>query len=131
MADEFLANQSVLNTVKSICGIHPTNSDFDRDLIPAINAVLFILYQEGLADESYRIDGELTTWGDILLNSEQPEAISAISEWVGLRTKLIFDPPTSSALMDALKQNIDELEWRGFITNNYVGEIGELYGSTE
>ena len=128
MEDEYVASQSVLNSVKDICGIHPTNSDFDRDLIPAINSVLFILYQEGLADKSYRINDELTTWGDILLNGQSPEAISTIIEWVGLRTKLIFDPPTSSSLMDALKQNIDELEWRGFITNNYVGEIRRLYG---
>lgn len=121
------AEQSILNTVKGICGIHPTNSDLDRDLIPALNSVLFILYQEGLADESYTVTDELKTWGDILVNGDHPEAINSIAEWVGLRTKLIFDPPTSSALMQALKDNIAELEWRGYITNNYVGEIDKIY----
>ena len=127
--EPILAEQSILNSVKDICGIHPTNSDFDKDLIPALNSVLFILYQEGLADESYTVTDEFKTWGDILLNGEHPEAINSIVEWVGLRTKLIFDPPTSSALLQALKDNIAELEWRGFITANYVGEIGELYGN--
>ena len=123
-----LLEQSILHSVKGICNIHPENSDFDRDLIPALNSVLFILYQEGLADESYAVTDDLKTWGDILLDGKTPEAIHNIVEWVGLRTKLIFDPPTSSALMQALKENIAELEWRGYITNNYVGEIGELYG---
>ena len=126
--DEVVTDQSVLYSVKYICGIHPANHDFDHDLIPALNSVLFILYQEGLSDKPYRVVDETLTWGDILLNGEHPEAISTIVEWVGLRTKMIFDPPTSSALMDALKENIAELEWRGFITNNYIGEIGRLYG---
>lgn len=126
--DSYSLDQSILNTVKAICGIHPANSDFDRDLIPATNAVLFILYQEGLADEAYTIQDNQKTWRDILLKEQTPEALSCIVEWVALRTKLIFDPPTSSALMQALKDNIAELEWRGYITNNYIGEIGELYG---
>ena len=104
------AEQSILNTVKDICGIHRANTDFDKDLIPAVNSVLFILYQEGLADESYLISDNTKTWGDILLNESTPEALPAIAEWVSLRTKLIFDPPTSSALMQALKDNIAEIE---------------------
>lgn len=123
--------ESILDTVKDIIGIDRKNYDFDRDLILAINAVLAILHQEGLADEYYTIKDNTKTWDDILLHKQTPEAISMIKQWVGLRTKLIFDPPTSSALMNALTETISELEWRGFITDNYVGEIGELYGEVE
>lgn len=124
-------DDSILETVKDVIGIDRTNYDFDRDLILAINPVLAILHQEGLADEYYRIKDNTTTWNDILVHKQTPEAISMIQEWVGLKTKLIFDPPTSSPLMQALKDNIAELEWRGFITENYIGEIGELYGEVE
>lgn len=122
-------NESILETVKDIIGIERCNHDFDRDLIYAINSVLAILCQEGLADKNYTINDNTKTWNEILLNGQTPEAISFIQQLVGLRTKLIFDPPTSSALMQALKDNIAELEWRGYITNNYIGEIGELYGT--
>ena len=128
MVHEYKMNASILDSVKDIIGIDPKNIDFDRDVILATNAVLFILYQEGLTDENYRIYDNTKTWEEILLKEQEPEALNTIIEWTGLRTKLLFDPPTSGILMQALKDNIAELEWRGFITNNYVGEIGEIYG---
>lgn len=124
-------NNSILTTVKEVIGIDSSNRDFDNDLIIAINAVLFILYQEGLTDENYKITGYDKTWSDILLNGITPEALSSIIEWTGLKTKMLFDPPTSSILADAIKNNIAELEWRAFITNNYVGEIGSIYSEIE
>lgn len=121
-------NISILESVKEAIGIDIKNTDFDKDLILAINAVLFILYQEGLADESYKINDDTTTWDEILLNGVTPEALPAIIEWTALKTRMLFDPPTSSVLAEAIKENIAELEWRAFITNNYVGEIAGLYG---
>ena len=117
-------NDSILITVKEKIGIDRNNTDFDRDLIIAINAVLFILYQEGLSDENYKIKDTTKKWSDILLNGVTPDALEEIKEWTGLKVKMLFDPPTSSVLGDAIKENINELEWRAFITNNYVGEIG-------
>ena len=124
-------DESILDTVKDIIGIDRKNYDFDRDLVLAINAVLAILHQEGIADKYYTISDNTKTWRDILLKEETPEAISMIQQWVGMRTKLLFDPPTSSVLNQALQDSIAELEWRSYITNNYVGEIGEWYGSDE
>lgn len=121
-------DESILHTVKDVLGIDRKNYDFDKDLIPAVNAILAILYQEGLADKYYTIRDDTKTWDDILVKNITPEAISFIKQWLPLKVKLIFDPPTSSALLQALKDTIAELEWRGYITNNYVGEIGELYG---
>lgn len=124
-------NNSILTSVKEVIGIDGSNTDFDHDLVIAINAVLFILYQEGLTDENYKITGYDKTWSDILLNGMTPDALSSIIQWTGLKTKMLFDPPTSSILADAIKNNIAELEWRAFITNNYVGEIGSLYDLTD
>ena len=121
-------SDSILQTVKDQIGIDRRNSDFDRDLIMCINPVLFILYQEGLTDDNYEIQDDTATWDEILLNEKTPEALNVMVKWVGLRTKLLFDPPTSSVLLQALKDQAAELEWRAFITNNYIGEIGELYG---
>ena len=124
-------DDSILETIKDQIGIDRKNTDFDRDLIMAINPVLFILFQEGLTVENYEIRDNTTTWDQILLKGEHPVALNVMIKWAGLRTKMLFDPPTSSILRDAIKANIDELEWRGFITNNYVGEIGELYGDSK
>lgn len=115
-------NQSILDSIKDVIGIDRRNTDFDRDLIIAINAVLFIIYQEGLSDEPHTIKDNSSVWSDIL-HEDKSINLRTLITWAGLKTKSIFDPPTSSALATALKDTIDELEWRGFITTNYVGEI--------
>ena len=123
-----MTKASIMNSIKNVIGIDEANTDFDKDLVIAINAVLSVLYQLGLADKYYFITDASKTWEDILLEEQTPDALHLIIEWAGLKTKLLFDPPTSGILIQALKDNIAELEWRAFITNNYVGEIGELYG---
>ena len=35
-----------------------------------------------------------------------------VKTYVSKKTRLIFDPPTSSSVMEALKGIISELEWR-------------------
>lgn len=122
MDDKNPMDESIMDSIKETIGIHVDNHDFDPNLIIAINAVLFIIYQEGLSDEPYTIKDNTTKWSDILIK-DKPIEIRTLITWVGLKTKSIFDPPTSSALADALKRALDELEWRGFITTNYVGEI--------
>lgn len=44
----------------------------------------------------------------------------SVSTLVALKVRLIFDPPASSAIADAIKANIDRIEWR--LNLNY--EIG-------
>ena len=112
MVHEYKMNASILDSVKDIIGIDPRNIDFDRDLILAINAVLFILYQEGLTDENYRIYDNTKTWEEILLKEQEPEALNTIIEWTGLKTKLLFDPPTIGAVMESINNQIHELEYR-------------------
>ena len=124
-------DDSILETVKDQIGIDRRNTDFDRDLIMCINSILFILYQEGLLQENYEIMDNVPTWQDVLLEERSKDALNVLIKWVGLRVRLLFDPPTSSVLLQALKDNAAELEWRAFITNNYVGEIGDLYGEVE
>lgn len=119
-------DESILDSVKTIIGIDEMNTDFDPDLVMATNAVLFIIYQEGLSDKAYRIHDKTTKWSEVLIK-DKPINLETLVTWTGLKVKQIFDPPTSSILADALKNTLAELEWRGFITENYVGEIGEIY----
>lgn len=113
---------SILNDVKKQIGIAEANTDFDKDLVIHINTVLFILWQMGVVKDDFTITDNKNTWNSILLNPEQI-AIEAMKTWVALKTKMIFDPPTSSVLAQAVNANIDELTWRIYITENYIGEI--------
>lgn len=126
MPDKNTMDESILDSIKTVIGIDRNNFDFDKDLVIAINAVLFIVYQEGLSDEPYRIKDNTSLWSEILVK-EKPIDLDSLITWAALKTKMIFDPPTSSILMQSLNDTLAELEWRGFITQNYVGEIDELY----
>lgn len=112
---------SILNSVKKILGISEKNKDFDQDIIIHINTVLFILWQMGIAKEPASVFDPSTTWGDIL--TEDQLNLHAVKTWVALKVRMLFDPPTSSILAEAINSNLKELEWRIYITENYVGEI--------
>lgn len=41
--------------------------------------------------------------------------IEAVKSYVALKVKLLFDPPQSSTVMEAVKNQISELEWRLYV----------------
>lgn len=126
MEENSVNSNSILLDVKKISGINPLNEDdFDNELIVSVNTVLMTLNQLGFCKPGFYITGESERWSDMLLDDEAD--IHAIKTWVALRTRLLFDPPTSSVLMQAIKEQIAEYEWRIYINKNFVGEIDGLY----
>lgn len=47
-----------------------------------------------------------------LLRSFNLTLIGFIKNYVYLKVKLVFDPPTSSFVVESIKQSISEYEWR-------------------
>lgn len=104
---------SILLTVKKLIGgaDAATYDHFNEDLIIHINTILAILDQL-IADSEkpFRITGSTEKWTDIPNRTE--DELALIKDYVCIRTRLIFDPPTSSFVLDALKKTADELEFR-------------------
>lgn len=105
-----MAVESILNAVKSYVGIQEDDTSFDPDLIMAINAVMTVLYQLGVGptDAPFVVEDEGDEWDDLL--GEDP--IGGVREYVNMRVRLLFDPPSNPQLMQALNDQIDEFEWR-------------------
>lgn len=102
---------SILSTVKKMLGIAEEYTAFDIDLIVNINSVFLTLNQLGVGPEKpYRIEGSEETWADFLKNDR--EKFPGVETYVYLKTRLLFDPPTNSFLVDAMEKQCDELEWR-------------------
>lgn len=114
---------SILNSVKIANGITEDNTDFDEILIMYTNAVLStILPQLGVGpDKGYTISGSDETWGDYL---EDYSNLEAVKTYIPLKVRTIFDPPTSSAVAEAIKNTIAELEFRLNIVID-TGNVGE------
>jgi hypothetical protein len=100
--------ESILDSVKKLIGPSVTYSVFDPDLIMHINTAFFNLYQLGVTDTPFVITDENDTWEDFHSDTD----LESVKTYVGLKTRMYFDPPTNSALISAINEQIKELEWR-------------------
>ena len=99
---------SILDSVKKMIGPSVIYDVFDPDLIMHINTVFFSLYQLGVTEAPFVITGSDETWSDFYSESD----LEAVKTYVGLKTRMFFDPPTNSSLISAINEQIKELEWR-------------------
>lgn len=103
-------DESILTSIKKLLGITKEYTNFDPDIIMHINTVFMILSQLGVGpSEGFRIEDDSSTWDEYIKNEDNLEAVKS---YIHLKVKLLFDPPLSSAAMEAHKQLINELEWR-------------------
>lgn len=102
--------ESILTSIKKLLGITKEYKNFDADIIMHINTVFMILGQLGVGPkEGFMIEDDTSTWDEYI---EDPTKLKAVETYIYLKVKLMFDPPLSSAVMEANKQMINELEWR-------------------
>jgi len=119
-------DESILDSVKKLLGVAICNTDFDQDIIIHINSVLFILSQMGIVKtDDFEVVDQSKSWREILTSDQYN--LFAVKSWVGLKVRMLFDPPTSSILAEAIAANLKELEWRIYITENYIGEIESVW----
>ena len=102
-------DSSILLDVREMCDVGRKESAFDGQLIPLINTFLFRSAQFGVGKKGFMIKGPYETWGDFI--EENAPYYAALKNYISIRVKLIFDPPESSALLSALKEEVRELEW--------------------
>ena len=101
---------SILTSIKKLLGIEEDYTYFDSDIIMNINSALFNLMQLGVGPASgFAIKDKEATWGEFLGARKDMESVKS---YVYLKTRLAFDPPQTSFLIDAIKNQISELEWR-------------------
>lgn len=101
---------SILNTIKKLLGIDILDDSFDVDVITHINSTFMILNHIGIGpEETFLITGATETWESFLGTTKN---IDGVKSYVYLKVKLLFDPPTSSFVLEANNRIISELEWR-------------------
>ena len=102
--------ESILSTIKKLIGIEENYTQFDVDLIVHINTAFAELAQIGSnLKDSYFITDKNNLWSEY---TNDMRVLEPIKTYVYLKTKLIFDPPASSMVIETIKQTIKELEFR-------------------
>lgn len=103
-------DESILITIKKMLGLDDEYQPFDADVIVLINSALMTLTQLGVGPKNgYAITDYNSKWSDFLVNDVKLEAVK---NYVYLKVRVTFDPPTSSSVLEAYKQQLNELEWR-------------------
>ena len=102
--------ESILTSIKKVLGIYEEDTSFDVDIIMHINTVFMILRQMGIGPSNgFSITGQYEVWNDYLSDISLLESVKT---YVALKVRLIFDPPASSTMVEAINRTITELEWR-------------------
>lgn len=105
-----MVTKSILTSIKKLLGIAEADESFDTDIIMHINTTLFKLNQIGVGPtEGFSIEDKSTLWSDFVGSRKD---IEAIKSYTYLNVRLIFDPPQMGYLVDAIKEQIKEHEWR-------------------
>lgn len=106
-----MEEDSIFLSIKKLVGINSADTEFDLDVMIQINAVFSKLYQLGVGkDKSYRITSSDDKWTEVF--EDYLDLLDFIKSYTYIKVRLIFDPPSSSFVLDALSKEASELEWR-------------------
>ena len=101
---------SILKSIKKLLGIPEDYNVFDTDVVTYINSAFSTLTQLGVGPAGgFMIEDDSSEWADFLADETQ---LNSVKTYVALKTRQLFDPPTTSYLISAMNDQVRELEWR-------------------
>ena len=104
-------NESILRSVAKYCQVGDDDTYFDPELISIINTHLAFLHQLGtLITLNFLIVDDETRWADVI--NPDPRIMAPSIQYVQIRSKLDFNPPSSSYLINSMKETCNEIEQR-------------------
>lgn len=102
--------ESILTSIKKLLGIAEEYTHYDSDIIMHVNSVFSILTQLGVGpSDGFMIEDNTAKWKDFIADDTK---IEMVKSYMNLKVKLLFDPPLSSSVMEAMNRHISEFEWR-------------------
>ena len=101
---------SILTSIKQLLGIDASYTQFDSELIMHINSAFFPLTQIGIGPATpYSIKDDRDTWTGFFRTDAPNESVKL---YIYYKVRLSFDPPASSFVLESIKNQIQELEFR-------------------
>lgn len=115
-------SDSILDNTKKILGMSSGYTAFDHDIITHINSTFSILDQLGIGPEGgFVISDNMAVWQEYSVPANQ---LNLVKTYVYLKVRMLFDPPSTSYLIDAMNRQIAEYEWR--LSANREVEVQKL-----
>lgn len=105
-----MSDDSILRTTKKALDIPEDYDVFDGNIVMHINSVFSTLNQIGIGPaDGFEIENDNATWTSFIGTNTR---YNSVKTYMYASVRLLFDPPGTSFLIDALKAQKDELEWR-------------------
>lgn len=103
-------SDSILTSTKKVLGLEDEYTPFDVNVLMYINSTFSKLNQLGIGPENgFAIVDKSTTW-DAFIGTDA--RFNLVQTYVYLSVRLLFDPPQTSYLIEAIKEQMKEHEWR-------------------
>lgn len=103
-------SDSILTSTKKALDVPEDYTVFDGNIIMHINSVFSTLNQLGIGPvEGFEIEDDSPTWTQYLLGNAR---LNCVKSYMYLRVRYLFDPPATSFVLAAMKEQMNELEWR-------------------
>lgn len=100
---------SILTSTKEKLGIEATDETYNAEIMDHINSAFSTLTQLGVGPpDGFQITDVEATWDDYITSP----ALNPVKTYLGLKVRLVFDPPTTSFAIAAVEKQIEELEFR-------------------
>lgn len=122
MAEYTVEEDSILQSTKKKIGPSADYDAFDQDILVSINSTFATLFDVcGFGGEApVRINSPEEAWSSIITDPR----LEWIKDYVFMKVKIAFDPPSNSALLENYKSQIAELEWRIYtVLNDYYPDV--------
>lgn len=102
--------ESILTTIKKMLGLEESYEVFDDEIIVHINSAFMMLNQLGVGPKDpFYISDKTAKWSDFTKNFTN---IESVKSFIYIQVRILFDPPTSSFVLDALTRQAAEYAWR-------------------
>ena len=100
----------ILVSTKKVLGLTEDYTAFDQDVIIHINAAFSVLTQLGVGPVvGFMIEDETSVWSDYLTDIIK---LNMVRTYIFLKVRMLFDPPQTSFLINAINEQISEYEGR-------------------
>ena len=102
--------ESILKSTKKSLGLDAAYTPFDLDILICINSALGTLSQIGvLPNAGFSVADATDTWSE--LNLSMP-MLGMVKSYIYVKVRVLFDPPATSFLLSAYREQSKEYEWR-------------------
>lgn len=104
-------SESILTSVKSMLGLMEDDTTFDADVLFHINSAIATLTQIGVGPtKGFTVTSKADTYEDFIGDETIPKQFTPL--YIYYKTRLGFDPPSSSSTLECMKEALKETEWR-------------------